>query len=46
MAISAGGTVKAVKTTPLMTMQEAMTAMELAADSTYAPATETETVRT
>ena len=39
MAVSAGGTVKAFKTTPLMSMDEAVTAMELAAESTYAPAT-------
>jgi uncharacterized protein with GYD domain len=46
MAFGAGGTVKAVKTTPLMTMDEAVTAMELAADSVYAPATAGETVST
>jgi uncharacterized protein with GYD domain len=39
MAVSAGGTIKAFKTTPLMSMDEAVTAMELAAESTYAPAT-------
>jgi uncharacterized protein with GYD domain len=39
MAVSAGGTVKAFKTTPLLSMDEAVTAMELAAESTYAPAT-------
>ena len=38
MAVSAGGTVKAFQTTPLMSMEEAMTAMELAAASAYAPA--------
>lgn len=45
MALGAGGTIKAVQTTPLMTMDEAMTAMELAAESAYAPATESATVR-
>ncbi len=45
MALGAGGTVKAVKTTPLMTMDEAVTAMELAAESSYAPLTASETVR-
>ncbi len=39
MAFGAGGTVKSVKTTPLMTMEEAVAAMQLAADSVYAPAT-------
>jgi len=39
MAFGAGGTVKAVKTTPLLTMEEAVEAMQLAADSVYAPAT-------
>ena len=38
MAVAAGGSVKAFKTTPLMTMDEAVTAMELASDSAYAPA--------
>lgn len=39
MAVSAGGTVKSFKTTPLLSMDEAVTAMELAAESAYAPAT-------
>jgi uncharacterized protein with GYD domain len=39
MAASAGGTVKAFRTTPLMTTEEAVTAMELAAESAYTPAT-------
>jgi uncharacterized protein with GYD domain len=38
MAVSAGGTVKGFKTTPLMSMDEAITAMELAGESAYAPA--------
>ena len=44
MAVSAGGTIKAFKTTPLMSTDEAVTAMELAADSVYAPATASETI--
>ena len=44
MAVSAGGTVKAFQTTPLMSMDEAVTAMELAAESAYAPVTASETV--
>ena len=44
MAVSAGGTVKAFQTTPLMSMDEAVTAMELAAESAYAPVTGYETV--
>jgi len=44
MAVSAGGTVRAFQTTPLMAMKEAVTAMELAAESAYAPATASETV--
>ena len=46
MAVSAGGTIKGFKTTPLMSMDEAVEAMELAAESAYAPATATETVAT
>jgi uncharacterized protein with GYD domain len=46
MAVSAGGTVKAFKTTPLMSMEEAITAMDLAAESAYAPATAGETIST
>lgn len=37
MAVAAGGTVKGLKTTPLLGMQEAIEAMELAAESAYAP---------
>jgi uncharacterized protein with GYD domain len=44
MAVSAGGTVKAFKTTPLMSMEEAVTAMDLAAESLYEPATSAETI--
>jgi uncharacterized protein with GYD domain len=44
MAVSAGGTVDGFKTTPLMGMDEAVTAMELAAESAYVPATEQHTV--
>lgn len=43
MAVSAGGTIKAFQTTPLMSMDEAVTAMELAAESAYAPVTASET---
>ena len=46
IAVSAGGTVKGFKTTPLMSMDEAVEAMELAAESAYAPVTATETVAT
>ena len=46
IAVSAGGTVKGFKTTPLMSMDEAVEAMELAAESAYAPATAEETVAT
>ena len=46
MAVSAGGTIKAFQTTPLMGMDEAVTAMELASESAYAPATVEERVRT
>lgn len=45
MAVSAGGTISAFKTTPLMSMEEAVTAMELAGESVYEPAATTETVR-
>jgi uncharacterized protein with GYD domain len=38
MAVSGGGSVKAVKTTPLMSMEEAVKAMGRAAASDYAPA--------
>lgn len=44
MAVAAGGTVSDFKTTPLMTMEEAVTAMELAGESAYAPATASDTV--
>lgn len=39
MAVSAGGTIRAFKTTPLMSMDEAVAAMQMAAESAYAPAT-------
>jgi uncharacterized protein with GYD domain len=45
MAVSAGGTVRSFKTTPLMSMDEAITAMELAGESAYAPATARERVQ-
>ena len=38
IAFSAGGAVKAVKTTPLMTAEEGVEAMQLAATSVYQPA--------
>jgi uncharacterized protein with GYD domain len=38
MAFSAGGVLKSIKTTPLITMGEAVEAMELAAESVYQPA--------
>lgn len=44
MAVSAGGTIKAFQTTPLMSMDDAVSAMELAAESAYAPVTASETV--
>jgi uncharacterized protein with GYD domain len=44
MAVAAGGTVKDFKTTPLMSMDEAIAAMELASESAYAPATAGERV--
>jgi uncharacterized protein with GYD domain len=37
MSVAAKGGVKAFKTTPLMTMDEAVAAMQRAGDSTYAP---------
>ena len=37
MAASAGGAVKSIKTTPLMTTEEGMRAMEKAQASSYAP---------
>jgi len=37
MTISAGGAAKAVKTTPLMTMEEGMEAMKKGAESGYRP---------
>lgn len=37
LAISAGGSLKAVKTTPLLTLEEGLKAMELAATSGYEP---------
>lgn len=44
MAVSAGGTVKAFQTTPLMSMDEAVAAMELAGESAYMPVTAKDTV--
>ena len=44
MAVSAGGAIKAFKTTPLMSMEEAVTAMDLAAESVYEPVTATATM--
>ena len=38
MAFSAGGVLKSIKTTPLISMDEAIDAMELAAESVYQPA--------
>ncbi|MGH9050125.1 MAG: GYD domain-containing protein [Acidimicrobiia bacterium] len=37
ISVAATGAVKAFKTTPLMTMDEAVAAMQKAGDSTYAP---------
>ena len=37
LAIAAGGSLKAQKTTPLLTMEEGMAAMKKAADSGYQP---------
>ena len=37
VSVAAGGSVKAFKTTPLMTMDEAVAAMEQAQGSAYAP---------
>jgi uncharacterized protein with GYD domain len=37
LAASAGGALKSIKTTPLMTMDEAMQAMRKAADAGYRP---------
>ena len=37
LAISAGGSLKAVKTTPLLTLEEGMTAMKMAAGAGYQP---------
>jgi uncharacterized protein with GYD domain len=39
MAVSAGGAVKAVKTTPLMSVEEGVEAMRKASKSSYRPAT-------
>jgi uncharacterized protein with GYD domain len=44
MAVSAGGTIKAFKTTPLMSMEDAVSAMDLAAESIYEPAAATDTI--
>ena len=43
MAVSAGGSCKAVKTTPLLTAQEGMEAMKKAAASGYKPVVQTQT---
>ncbi len=40
LAISAGGAVKSIKTTPLLTMQEAIEAMKKSAASGYKPVTQ------
>jgi uncharacterized protein with GYD domain len=45
MAISAGGSCKAVKTTPLLTAQEGLEAMKKAAGSGYKPVIQTQTAR-
>ena len=37
MAISAGGAVKSVKTTPLLTFEEGIAALQKAKDAEYAP---------
>jgi uncharacterized protein with GYD domain len=37
IAVSAGGSVKAAKTTPLMTIEEGMDAMRMAGDAGYRP---------
>ena len=37
LAVSAGGTVKSIRTTPLMTIREGMRAMRQAKRSTYTP---------
>lgn len=41
IAVSAGGTVDAFRTTPLLTTQEAMEAMRVAGGSKYRPASQT-----
>ena len=38
LAISAGGSCKSVKTTPLLSIEDAMTAMKMAGSSGYKPA--------
>ncbi len=45
MAVSAGGSCKAVKTTPLLTVQEGIEAMKKAAASGYRPVVQTQTAR-
>ena len=45
MAISAGGSCKTVKTTPLLTVQEGLEAMKKAAASGYKPVVHTQTAR-
>lgn len=39
MAVSAGGAIRAIKTTPLMSIEEAVEAMQKAGASVYEPAT-------
>jgi uncharacterized protein with GYD domain len=45
MAISAGGSCRTVKTTPLLTVQEGLEAMKKAAASGYKPVVHTQTAR-
>jgi len=45
MAVSAGGSCKAVKTTPLLSVQEGVEAMKKAAESGYRPVVQTQTAR-
>jgi uncharacterized protein with GYD domain len=45
MAVSAGGSCKTVKTTPLLTSQEGMEAMKKAATCGYRPVVQTATAR-
>ncbi len=45
MAVSAGGSCKAVKTTPLLSVQEGVEAMKRAGESGYRPVVQTQTAR-